>query len=86
MKAWLHRRQKSTWVFEWSSEHDAFVHTTSRGTTYLIKRDHWKPFWVGRISQSPSGARVCYTCENELRATFIDFENGGRYYFPGGKK
>jgi hypothetical protein len=86
MKAWLHRRQKSIWVFEWSDKYQAFVHTTSRGTMYAILRDQYKPFWIGRLFPDANDSMSAVKCEDHLRATFIDFENGGRYYFPGGEK
>jgi len=77
--AWVHRRQRSTWVFRPNPRYNAFSHTTRKGTTYLIIQglELGKPFWIGQVRKD-----AVFTMERALRAREIEFENGGRYIFP----
>lgn len=83
-RAWLHRRGKSTWMFEPSQLYGEFVHKTAKGTVYAIigGHKHGKPFWVGRLCESADGRKFWATCEAELRARSIEFEDAGEYVFP----
>lgn len=83
-KAWLHRHQRATWMFEPSQIYGELVHTTSYGRVYAIFADHkyGKPFWVGRLCDSSDGGKVWTTCEIGLRSRSIEFERAGEYLFP----
>jgi hypothetical protein len=78
-RAWLHRRGKSTWMFEPSQYYGELVHITRRGTVYAILAGHkyGKPFWVARLCDG-----AWCTVERELRARSIEFEDAGEYVFP----
>lgn len=84
LRAWLHRNGKTTWMFEPSQRYGELVHITSIGTVYAILAGHkyGKPFWVGRLCESADGSEFWATCEAELRARSIEFENAGEYVFP----
>lgn len=81
--AWLHRGTRPSWKFEPSQRYGELVHTTRRGTVYVIKSDHksGKPFWVGRLVDDGAGEKAWVTWEDELRATSIQFEGAGEYFF-----
>jgi hypothetical protein len=78
-RAWLHRRGKSTWMFEPSQRYGELVHITRNGTVYAILagHKHGKPFWVARLCDG-----AWCTVERELRARSIEFEDAGDYVFP----
>lgn len=82
-KAWLHFMGKvRVWEFAWEHEAQAFCHTTRRGNEYRIIFEPpfaFKPIWIGRVSP---GGKHLYTVERQLRASDIEFENGGRWVFP----
>ena len=82
-RAWLHRRGKTTWMFEQSDEHELLVHKTARGTKYAIISGpfYGKPFWIGELCESPIGGTYWATCEVKLRARSIEFEGAGVYTF-----
>jgi hypothetical protein len=77
--AWLHRRGKSTWMFEPNAKYGELVHVTRNGGVYAIIAGHkyGKPFWIGKLINDS----WC-TVENHLRSREIEFEDGGRYVFP----
>jgi len=78
--AWLYRRDRTTWLFKADMLYGGkLVHITRAGNVYAIFAGHefGKPFWIGRLH-----GKSWLTAENELRATEIEFENGGRYMFP----
>ena len=77
--AWVHRRQRSTWMFRPDPRLNVLSHTTRKGTTYLIIQglELGKPFWIGQVRKD-----AVFTMERALRAREIEFENGGRYIFP----
>lgn len=81
--AWLHRGTRPSWKFEPSQRYGELVHITRRGTVYAIKADHksGKPFWVGRLVDNGAGGKAWVTVEDELRATSIQFEGAGEYFF-----
>jgi len=81
MEAYLHRRGKPLWVFEWCEIEGNFIHTTRYKKTYAILADHFKPFWVG-LCVTQGNKDIWVTVESELKADYIEFENGGKYYFP----
>jgi hypothetical protein len=83
-RAWLHRRRKSTWMFEPSQVYGELVHVTRSGTVYAIMAGHkcGKPFWVARLKDDGKGSRSWVTVEAELRARSIEFEDAGEYVFP----
>lgn len=78
-RAWLHRKSGKPWEFTPSQRYGELVHVTRAGTVYAIIAGHkfGKPFWIGRLVET--GAWV--TWENELRATSIQFEGAGEYFF-----
>lgn len=78
--AWLHRHGKATWTFKWNEEHLEMTHITRYGNVYaiLVGLPYGKPFWIGMLNDGS----WC-TVENHLRSREIEFENGGRYKFPG---
>ena len=80
--AWVHRCGKTSWLFEPDSRHNnTLSHTTRNGTTYLIEEgvSAGKPFWIGELTKD---GKIVFTVEKSLRATEIEFGNGGRYIFP----
>jgi hypothetical protein len=83
-RAWLHRRQRPTWMFEPSKLYGRLVHKTNKGTVYAIMQGIYigKPFWVARLSIDGSGRQSWFTVEAELQATSIEFEDAGIYTFP----
>ena len=83
MKIWLHRRNRKTWMFESSMKYGGMVFITSRKTVYKIFWGpiHIKPCWIGQIDED---AHAVFTVENILRASYLEFENGAKYIFPGG--
>jgi len=86
--AWLHRNGRSTWEFKPEGCYGDLIHRTSKGTVYaiILGKSCDKPFWIGRLGKSSGGSDVWLTCERELRARSIEFENGGDYLFPVAKK
>ena len=65
-------------------EHAGFQHVTRYGTVYRIFMDayyDYKPIWVGRLVETQTGS-AWVTCEKELCADSVEFENGGVYQFP----
>jgi hypothetical protein len=77
--AWVHRKGKSTWMFQPDPIYGKLAHTTRNGTTYLIMDglQEGKPFWIGEVT-----GKTIFTVEKYLRAREIEFSNGGRYVFP----
>lgn len=82
MRAWLHRKNKSTWMFEPCKIHRKLVHRTKYGKTYAIfdGMADGKPFWIGQLVEQ-DGKKYWCTVEKELRAINIEFEGAGRYSF-----
>lgn len=82
-RAWLHRRGKSTWMFEPSQLYGELIHKTAKGTVYAIFAAHKRgnPFWVGRLCDSADGHKFWATCGAKLRARSIEFEDAGEYVF-----
>lgn len=87
MKVYLHRRNKALWIFEPSPKYGRLVHTTRYGTVYAIFWDIQqyvsKPVWIGlRIPHFYDKGDSWVTVEREIRADYLEFENGAKYYFP----
>ena len=87
--AWVYRRGKPTWMFLPDRVVHALIHTTRRGTKYVIVPGlaSGNPFWIARIiteKSSVGGSRVFSTVNatRAIRAYEIEFANGGRYLFP----
>jgi hypothetical protein len=78
-RAWLHRRNKPTWVFQASKRYGELVHVTRQGTVYRICRGDSveQPYWVRKLVGGQ-----WQPAEREARARAIEFEHGGGYIFP----
>jgi hypothetical protein len=78
-RAWLHRKGKSTWMFEPCPKYGQLVHKTNRGSVYAIIASHGRgvPFWIGKWHNG-----VWLRCDGHLRARSIEFEDAGKYVFP----
>lgn len=85
--AWLHRHKRPTWKFEYDPTYRKLTYITSRRTVYTICPDLSVgiAFWIARRFVNAAGADVWITSERELRARYIEFEDGGLYLFPGHK-
>jgi hypothetical protein len=83
-RAWLHRRQRPTWMFEPNAKYGELIHRTGKGTVYAILADHkhGKPFWVARLHVDEGGRQSWFTVEARLRSRSIEFEDAGTYTFP----
>jgi hypothetical protein len=70
--AWLHRRQRTTWLFQPDPRYGRLSHTTRAGTTYVIVPglEDGKPFWIGQVAKN-----AVFTVESYLRAREIEFAN-----------
>lgn len=75
--ATLFRRNGPSWRFGWSQPLQVYVLRTSRGTHYAIFAPcDGKGIWIGRYV---GGGWV--TCEAQIGAEYIQFDNGGEYWF-----
>jgi hypothetical protein len=87
MKAWLHRRGKPSWQFDWCESRERFIHRSRRRTLYAIFSDApHKPFWIGRLAMNESNRACWITVEDRLCAHSIEFDDAGVYTFPKGLK
>ena len=76
--ATLFRTNGPAWRFEWDHSCGMYVHRTIRGTVYEIIGVHCsKPIWIGHLG--PNG--MWYTDEARIGAEYIQFDNGGEYWF-----
>lgn len=90
MKATVYRSNGlREWVFKYDAETEKYTYISRYKTVYTIETNPRKIVWIGRYY--PDGrynfrSVVIGTCEREIHATHIVWENGAEYWFPKHKK
>jgi hypothetical protein len=80
--ATLFRRNKPSWRFEWDRPAGMCIHRTIRGMVYAIAGIHEsKPVWIARLHFN-----VWCTCERDIGADMIQFDDGSEFWFKGNPK
>jgi|21_taG_2_1085346.scaffolds.fasta_scaffold141899_1 hypothetical protein len=74
----LERDGKPSWEFKWDNKFNRLTHVTRAGNVYAIMMgDQHKSLWIARLF----GNAWCAE-EETIKATKLNFENGGVYHFP----